>query len=78
LLAMTACIVCSANEAIAYSLTQWEKAIPASYHQLPQQAITAGIFLAKTMTILMGVLLPLAFLAILGFYYRRINPTTWR
>ena len=78
LLAMTACIVCSANEAIAYSLTQWEKAIPASYHQLPQQAIMAGIFLAKTMTILMGVLLPLAFLAILGFYYRRINPTTWR
>lgn len=78
LLAMGACIVCSAYTAISYPFMHWERLIAASGHQLSEQAISAGVFVAKSMTIVMGVLLPIAFLAILGFYYRRINPDTWR
>lgn len=78
LLAMGSCLTSGVHTVASWSFLHWDELITASGHQLPEQAISAAVFIAKLMAILMGVLLPAAFLVVLGLYYRRINPDTWR
>ncbi len=78
LLAMGNCLIYGVYTVASWPFMHWDELITASGYQLSEQAISAGVFVAKSMAILMGVLLPAAFLVVLGFYYRRINPNTWR
>ena len=78
LLEMANCFICAVYSVISMRLLDWDEMIRVRGYELPPEAVSAGILIGKAMVVLIGVIVPIAFLVVLAFYYRRISRDVWR
>ncbi len=78
LLGMVNCLICAVYTVASWPLIHWDELITVRGYELPEEAIAAGIVIAKAMAVVIAIVLPIAFLVVLAFYYARINSDIWR
>ncbi len=75
---MAACFICGVYVVVTWPLLDWNQMMAIPGYQLPKEAVSTAVFMAKTMAAILGVFLPAALLVVLACYYRRIQRDIWR